>query len=44
MTMMHPGVIADIKQVATEEHRAARDLMEQAAMEFLKRRKAKRTF
>ncbi|MDA9453719.1 hypothetical protein XI07_18770 [Bradyrhizobium sp. CCBAU 11445] len=44
LTMMHPGVIADIKQVATEEHRAARDLMEQAAMEFLKRRKAKRTF
>ncbi|WP_276325887.1 hypothetical protein [Bradyrhizobium elkanii] len=41
--MMHPDVIADIKQVGIDEHRAAWDIMEQAAKEFLKRRKAKRT-
>jgi hypothetical protein len=41
--MMHPDVIADIKQAALDEHRAAWDVMEQAAREFLKRRKARRT-
>ncbi len=43
LMMMHPDVIADIKQVGIDEHRAAWDIMEQAAKEFLKRRKAKRT-
>ncbi|WP_283811963.1 hypothetical protein [Bradyrhizobium nanningense] len=37
--MMHPDVIADIKQVAIDDHRAAWDIMEQAAKEFLRRRK-----
>jgi len=32
-------VVADIKQVAIEEHRAAWDVMEQAAREFLKCRR-----
>jgi len=41
--MMHPDVIADIEQVAIDEHRAAWDVMEQAAREFLKRRKSRRT-
>ncbi|WP_404655386.1 hypothetical protein [Bradyrhizobium sp. USDA 336] len=41
--MMHPDVIADIKQAAIEEHCAAWAVMEQAAKEYLKRRKAKRT-
>ncbi|MFZ5713434.1 MAG: hypothetical protein ACOY3N_11475 [Bradyrhizobium sp.] len=40
--MMHPDVIADIKQVAIDEHRAAWDVMEQAAREFLKRRQRAR--
>jgi hypothetical protein len=43
LTMMHPDVIADIKQVALDEHRAAWDVMEQAAREFVKRRKTRRT-
>ncbi|WP_027515658.1 hypothetical protein [Bradyrhizobium sp. WSM1417] len=43
LMMMHPDVIADIKQVGIDEHRAAWDVMEQAAREFLRRRKAKRT-
>ncbi|MEY9981623.1 hypothetical protein ABH995_000960 [Bradyrhizobium yuanmingense] len=43
LTMMHPDVIADIKQVANEEHRAAWDILEQAAREFLRRRKRKET-
>jgi hypothetical protein len=43
LMMMDPDVIADIKQVAIDEHRAAWDIMEQAAREFLKRRKARRT-
>lgn len=43
LMMMHPDVIADIKQVGIDEHRAAWDVMEQAAREFLKRRKTKRT-
>ncbi|MCK1465887.1 hypothetical protein [Bradyrhizobium sp. CW10] len=43
LMMMHPDVIADIKQVAIDEHRAAWDVMEQAAREFIKRRKANRT-
>ena len=43
LTMMHPDVIADIKQVAITEHRAAWDVMEQAAREFLKRRKPKKS-
>jgi hypothetical protein len=43
LTMMHPDIIADIKQVAIDEHRAAWDVMEQAAREFIKRRKARRT-
>ncbi|KQT13735.1 hypothetical protein ASG57_33840 [Bradyrhizobium sp. Leaf396] len=42
LTMMHPDVIADIKQVAIDEHRAAWDVMEQAAREFLKRRQRAR--
>lgn len=43
LAMMDKDVIADIKQVAIEEHRAAWDVMEQAARQFLKRRKARRT-
>ncbi|VIO70461.1 hypothetical protein CI1B_31150 [Bradyrhizobium ivorense] len=43
LTMMHPDVIADIKQVAIDEQRAAWDIMEQAAKELLKRRKSRRT-
>lgn len=43
LAMMDKDVIADIKQVAIDEHRAAWDVMEQAAREYLKRRKAKRT-
>jgi hypothetical protein len=43
IAMMDKEVIADIKQVAIEEHRAAWDVMEQAAREFLKRRKSRRT-
>ncbi|MFK4492521.1 hypothetical protein ABIA45_007599 [Bradyrhizobium sp. USDA 336] len=43
LMMMHPDVIADIKQAAIEEHCAAWAVMEQAAKEYLKRRKAKRT-
>ncbi|RXH24104.1 hypothetical protein XH99_28870 [Bradyrhizobium nanningense] len=39
LMMMHPDVIADIKQVAIDDHRAAWDIMEQAAKEFLRRRK-----
>ncbi len=42
IAMMDKDVIADIKQVAIDEHRAAWDVMEQAANEFLKRRKAKK--
>lgn len=41
LTMMHPDVIADIKEVAIAEHRAAWDVMEQAAREFLKRRRGR---
>jgi hypothetical protein len=41
--MMHPDVIADITQVALDEHRAAWDIMEQAAGKFMKRRKSRRT-
>ncbi|OCK54030.1 hypothetical protein LMTR3_22905 [Bradyrhizobium sp. LMTR 3] len=43
IAMMDKDVIADIKQVAIDEHRAAWDIIEQAATEFLKRRKAGRT-
>jgi hypothetical protein len=43
IAMMDKYVVADIKQVAIDEHRAAWDVMEQAAREFLKRRKSKRT-
>ncbi|MGO4511091.1 hypothetical protein AB4Z51_29195 [Bradyrhizobium sp. 2TAF36] len=42
IAMMDKDVIADIKQVALDEHRTAWDVMEQAAREFLKRRKAKK--
>jgi len=42
LTMMHPDVIADIKQVAIDEHRAAWDSMEEAAREFLRRRKPRK--
>ncbi|MHC2275340.1 putative AAA+ superfamily ATPase [Bradyrhizobium diazoefficiens] len=38
LAMMDKDVVADIKQVALDEHRAAWDVMEQAAREFLKRR------
>ncbi|QQO33164.1 hypothetical protein JJC00_32275 [Bradyrhizobium diazoefficiens] len=41
LMMMHPDVIADIKQVGIDEHRAAWDVMEHAAREFLKRRERK---
>ncbi|WFU40339.1 hypothetical protein QA640_40200 [Bradyrhizobium sp. CB82] len=43
IAMMDKDVIADIKQVAIDEHRAAWDVMEQAAREFLKRKKSRRT-
>ncbi len=43
IAMMDKDVIADIKQAANYEHRAAWDIMEQAAREFLNRRKARRT-
>ncbi len=43
LAMMHPDVIADITQVALDEHRAAWDIMEQAAGKFMKRRKSRRT-
>lgn len=43
LTMMHPDVIADIKQIAIDEHRAAWDVMEQAAREFVKRRQRGRS-
>ncbi|WP_031335428.1 hypothetical protein [Rhodopseudomonas sp. B29] len=39
IAMMDKDVIADIKQVALDEHRAAWDIKEQAAREVLKRRK-----
>jgi hypothetical protein len=42
LMMMHPDVTADIKQVAIEEHRAAWDVVEQAAREFLRRRKPRK--
>lgn len=38
IAMMDKDVVADIKQVAIDEHRAAWDVMEQAAREFLGRR------
>lgn len=41
--MMSPNVIADIKEAAVEEHRAAWDVLEEAAREWLKRRKRKPT-
>ena len=43
IAMMDKDVVADIKQIAIDEHRAAWDVMEQAAREFVKRRKSKRT-
>jgi hypothetical protein len=43
IAMMDKDVIADIRQVGLEEHRAAWDVMEQAAREFLRRRKSRRT-
>ncbi|MDA9420989.1 hypothetical protein [Bradyrhizobium sp. CCBAU 53380] len=43
LAMMDKDVIANIKQVAIEENCAAWVVMEQAAKEFLKRRKARRT-
>jgi hypothetical protein len=43
IAMMDKDVVADIKQVAIDEHRAAWDVMEQAAREFLKRKKGRRT-
>jgi hypothetical protein len=39
LTMMHPDVIRDIKEAAIEEHRAAWDVMEEAARLWLQRRK-----
>jgi hypothetical protein len=41
--MMDKDVVADIKQAAIHEHRAAWDVMEEAAREWLKRRKRKST-
>ncbi len=43
IAMMDKDVIADIKQVAIDEHRAAWDVMEQAAREFLRRRKPRKS-
>jgi hypothetical protein len=43
IAMMDKDVVADIKQIAIDEQRAAWDVMEQAAREFVKRRKSKRT-
>jgi hypothetical protein len=39
--MMSPDVIKGIKQAALNEDRAAWDVMEEAAREWLERRKAK---
>jgi hypothetical protein len=43
LTMMSPDVIADIKQAGIDDHRAAWDVLEEAARDWLKRRKARRT-
>lgn len=40
--MIDPQIAADIKQVAIEEKRAAWSVMEDAARDYLKRRKQKR--
>jgi hypothetical protein len=42
LTMMSPDVIKAIKQAAIEEDRAAWDLMEEAAKQWLDRRKVRR--
>jgi hypothetical protein len=42
LTMMSPDVIKAIKQAALEEDRAAWDVMEQAAKQWLEGRKDKR--
>lgn len=42
LTMMSPEIVKQIKHAAVEEERAAWDIMEEAATEWLKRRKAKR--
>jgi hypothetical protein len=43
LTMMSPDVIAAIKQAGIDDHRAAWDVLEEAARDWLKRRKARRT-
>ncbi|MEH2562425.1 DUF4011 domain-containing protein [Bradyrhizobium sp. AZCC 2289] len=43
LTMMSPDVIADIKQAGIEDYRAAWDVLEEAARDWLKRRKTRRT-
>ena len=42
LTMMSPDVIAAVKQAAIEDERAAWAVMEEAAREWLERRKGKR--
>jgi hypothetical protein len=41
LTMMSPDVIAAVKQAAIEDERAAWAVMEEAAREWLERRKGK---
>ncbi len=42
LTMMSPDVIRAVKQAAIEDDRAAWDIMEEAAKQWLERRKAKK--
>jgi hypothetical protein len=43
LNMMSPDVIAAIKQAGIDDHRAAWDVLEEAARDWLKRRKPRRT-
>lgn len=43
LTMMSPDIIKAVKQAALDDDRAAWDVMEEAAKEWLERRKAKRS-
>ena len=42
LTMMSPDIIRSIKQAALEDDRAAWDIMEEAARQWLERRKSGR--
>lgn len=42
LAMLSPEIVKQIKHAAVEDERAAWDVMEEAATEWLKRRKAKR--